>query len=304
MISRRRLSPLGPDVSRIVWGAWRCLDGAESNTPEKLARIIAGCRDMGITTFDHADIYGGYAVEEVFGRALRLWGGDRSRIEIVTKCDIAIAHPSRPHNRVKHYDTSRGHILASVDRSLANLGTDYVDLLLIHRPDPFMDADETARGLEDVVDAGKVRFVGVSDHATSQMELLQSRLAIPLVTNQIELSVVRTDPLFDGTLDQAQQQRQSPMAWSPLGGGGLFSGASADGARLRACLGRIAAMQGHDDIGRVAIQWLLAHPAGVVPVLGTSRLDRLASQAAADGTMLDRQTWFEILEASRGVAVR
>ncbi|HYD98141.1 MAG TPA: aldo/keto reductase [Alphaproteobacteria bacterium] len=300
-VERLRLHAQGPELSRLVWGAWRSLASPETDTPAKQARLIEACLELGITSFDHADIYGGYAVEAAFGAALKEWRGDRGRIELVTKCGIALVDPARPAHRVKHYDTSAAHIRASVDASLRNLGTDYIDLLLIHRPDPLMDADEAAGALEALVKAGKVRHVGVSNHSPAQVDLLQSRLGLPLVTNQVELSVVATDPLFDGTLDQAQRLGAAPMAWSPLGGGGLFA-ANPDGqaARVAAALRAVGTALGEDDLGTLALAWLLRHPSRPVPVLGTSRIDRIRRYAAAGRLAFDRQQWFSVLEASLG----
>lgn len=285
-------------LSRLVFGAWRLLDGSPS--AQDIGRLIAASVDLGLTSFDHADIYGGYAVEAAFGEGLAAWGGRRDAIELVTKCDIMLASPARPGNRLKHYDTGAAHIAASVERSLKNFGTDYIDLLLLHRPDPLMDADETARGLEAVVHAGKVRAVGVSNFTPAQFDLLQSRLELPLATNQIECSVLHTTPLTDGSLDHAQQHRYPPMIWSPLGGGALFGGQGEREARLRAALETVAPETDAPDIGAVAIAWLLRHPSRPVPVLGTMKVERLAGLAKALDIELDRQQWFEILRASAG----
>jgi predicted oxidoreductase len=301
-VSRQRLHPDGPELSRLVWGAWRSVESPEADTPTKLARLIEGCLDLGITSFDHADIYGGYRAETLFGAALREWRGERGRIELVTKCDMALVGPARPAHRVKHYDTSAAHIRHSLEASLRLFGTDHVDLLLLHRPDPLMDADETAAVLEELVRAGKTRHIGVSNHTPAQIDLLQARLSIPLVTNQIELSVLHTAPLLDGTLDHAQLRRMAPMAWSPLGGGSLFARSTAQAQQVGPALDRVA--HEHDvDAGCIALAWLLRLPSRPIPVLGTSRLDRLHDLARADRLRLDRQTWCELYEASLGRAV-
>ena len=300
-VPRHKLHAEGPELSRLVWGAWRALKVPGLDTPAPLARFIAEAVEMGVTSFDHADIYGGYRMEALFGEALKLWGGPRRQIEIVTKCGIGAKAPTRPEHYVGHRDTSAAHIRASVDRSLAHFGTDYLDLLLIHRPDPFMDADDAARGLEDVVKAGKVRSIGVSNHLPSQLDLLQSRLSLPLVTNQVQASVMHVDPFFDGTFDQAQQMRASPMIWSPLGGGAIFTGEDAVSIRVRAALQQVGARMGVEDISQVALAWLLAHPAGLVPVLGTGSAQRLKAAIAASTLSFDRQDWFVLMEAARGV---
>jgi predicted oxidoreductase len=298
-LSRQRLHPDGPELSRLVWGAWRSLGNPETDTPTKLARLIEGCLELGITSFDHADIYGGYRAEALFGQALREWRGDRARIELVTKCGIALVGPERPGHRVHHYDTSAAHIRHALEASLRLLGTDHVDLLLLHRPDPLMDADETARALEHLVRAGKTRAVGVSNHSPAQLDLLQARLPFPLVTNQVELSLLHTAPLIDGTLDQAQSLRMAPMVWSPLGGGRLFDQATPQAQRVGPVLGRIAARHGVGP-ACLALAWLLRLPSRPLPVIGSGRLDRLRDLAMAERVELDRQSWFELYEASLG----
>jgi predicted oxidoreductase len=299
-MGRQRLHPEGPEFSRLICGLWRALQSEETREPTALARWIDACLELGITSFDHADIYGDYRIEELFGRALQEWRGDRGRIELITKCDIMLMSGQRPAHRVKHYDTSRAHILASVEGSLRNFGTDYLDLLLLHRPDPLMDADETAAALDEVCQSGKVRYVGVSNHTPDQLALLQSRLSRPLVTNQIELSVLHLEPLHDGTLDQAQRLRMAPMAWSPLGGGNLFKSQGEREQRVRDALLSVAAEHGHDNAGAVAIAWLLRHPAHPVPVLGSSRVQRLRDLARSESLALTRQQWFSIWQASAG----
>lgn len=289
----------GLQLSRLVFGAWRLLSGGRPE-PEAVARLIGTAVDLGLTSFDHADIYGDHGVEEAFGAGLAHWGGRREAIELVSKCGIMPKSASRPANRLKHYDTSAAHIAASAERSLKNLGTDYLDLLLIHRPDPLMDADETAAALEKLVAEGKVRAIGVSNFTPAQFDLLTSRLSIPLVTNQIEHSVLETSALTDGRLDHAQRLRYAPMIWSPLGGGTLFAGDGAREHRVRAALTQVAAETGVNDISTVAIAWLLRHPARLVPVLGTMKAERLAIVARAVDVALDRRQWFSILEASEG----
>ncbi|MGD9507227.1 MAG: aldo/keto reductase family oxidoreductase [Geminicoccaceae bacterium] len=295
-VGRQQLHSDGPELSRLVWGAWRALKSAETDTPAKLARLIEGCLELGITSFDLADIYGGYQAEALFGAALKEWGGERSRIELVTKCGIGLVGPARPAHRVKHYDSSAAHIRASLESSLRLLGTEQVDLLLLHRPDPLMDADATAEMLARLVQEGKTRAVGVSNHGPTQIELLQSRLPLPLLTNQIELSVLHTAPLVDGALDHAQRHRMVPMAWSPLGGGSLFD---AERPRVGSVLERLAGEHAVDT-GCIALAWLLRLPSRPLPVLGTTRLDRLRGLARAEDLALDRQDWFELYEASLG----
>ena len=288
----------GPRLSRIVWGAWRLAKWGL--TPAELLERIELCLDLGITSFDHADIYGSYQCETLFGEALVLAPALRDRMHLVTKCGIKSVSAQRPEHAIGHYDTGRRHIVESVERSLVALRTERIDLLLIHRPDPFMDADDTAAAFSELKAAGKVGHFGVSNFSPSQLDLLASRLDFPLVTNQIELSVLRLEPFTDGTLDQLQRLRIAPMAWSPLGGGRLLAGEGEDAERLRAELDRVATETGAASVMQVALAWLLAHPARIVPVIGTSRPERIREAAGSVRLSVDRQQWFRILRASTG----
>lgn len=302
MTSEPRISLPGNEVSlsRIVFGAWRLLGQETRPTPQETGRLISAAVEIGMTSFDHADIYGDHEVEAAFGEGLAAWGGARGSIEIVTKCGIVRQSPQRPDVGVKHYSMSAEYIASSVEQSLKNFGTDYIDLLLLHRPDPLMDADETAQGLEAVVKSGKVRAVGVSNFTPSQFDLLQSRLSLPLTTNQIEMSVLRTGPLTDGSLDHAQLHCRPPMIWSPLGGGALFTGQGEREMRLRSALEEVRATTGAPDIAAVALAWLLRHPSRPIPVVGSMKPARLAAMAKATDIDLGREQWFEILKSSEG----
>jgi predicted oxidoreductase len=300
-MKRIRLHSNGPEVSRIAAGMWR-LDGWDLRG-ERLAGWIEEAVDLGVTTFDHADIYGGYVCEGIFGEALALRPGLRDRIELVTKCGIQLPIDNNPGCTVKHYDTSRKHILESVERSLNNLNTDRIDLLLIHRPDPFMDPDETAGAFTSLRESGKVLHFGVSNFTSSQFEMLQSRLPFPLVTDQVEISVLHTDAFDDGTVEFCQTRRISPMAWSPLAGGELFTADDERTVRVRSELEAVCSENGIGSIARLALAWLLAHPAGIVPVTGTGRIERIRSEVAAAEIELSRQDWFRILKASKGTDV-
>lgn len=282
------------DFSRIVYGLWRLGDD-ENTAPDHVRNKIAACLDQGITTMDQADIYGGYMAEEILGNALR--GSDlRAKIEIVTKCDIVAPVGRYADARVKYYDTSRTHIMASVDHSLRLMGVDHIDLLLIHRPDPMMDHHETGAALDEVIASGKVRSVGVSNFRPWDWELLQSGMKNQLVTNQIELSVLAHHSFTNGDVAFHQKHGTPIMAWSPLAGGQLFGGQNAD---VTSVLSRIAADQGVDT-SAVAVAWLLAHPAKILPVMGTNNLERIAKLGTACNVTLDRQDWFEIYTAALG----
>jgi predicted oxidoreductase len=282
-------------LSRLVYGMWRLGDDADT-TPAHVQAKIEACLAQGITSFDQADIYGGYTAEAILGSALRAAPGLRGQMEIITKCDIVAPVGRHAAARGKHYDTTRAHIMASVEASLRDMAIDTIDLLLIHRPDPLMDAEDTGGALDALVASGKVRAVGVSNFRPWDFTLLQSAMQTPLVTNQIELSLLVHDPMTNGDLAFLQERKVAPMAWSPLAGGLLLAEGSAG---LRAQLDRIGAEHG-TDWSAVAVAWLLRHPARILPVLGTNSLDRIARISDAMKINLDRQTWYELYTHALG----
>ena len=282
-------------LSPVVAGVWRMADWKWS-AAERL-RWIEQCLDLGITSFDHADIYGGYTVEQLFGEALALAPRMRQRLQIVTKCGIGLVHPNRPHHRVKFYDTSRAHVVASVENSLRALHTDHIDLLLIHRPDPLMDPDELAETFRDLQQSGKVLHVGVSNHTPSQFQLLNRRH--PLVTNQIELSALQMRALSDGTLDQCRDLGIRPMIWSPLGGGRLFTSQDEQALRVRGVLQRLALEHGVTPAA-IALAWVMRHPSRPIPITGSRRVEALQDALAALRVRLEPQDWYEVWQASMG----
>jgi predicted oxidoreductase len=277
------------DLSRLVYGMWRLGDDTDTSAKHVQAKIEA-CLAQGITTFDQADIYGGYQAEALLGTALRAAPQLRSRMEIVTKCDIVAPVGRHASARVKHYDTSAAHINASVEASLRDMAIDQIDLLLVHRPDPLMDHMETGAALDALVSSGKVRAVGVSNFRPWDFTLLQSGMKTPLVTNQIELSLVAHDAFTNGDIAFHQERGIAPMAWSPLAGGRLLAESGKD---LRDRLTTIGEAHG-TDWSAAAIAWLLRHPARIIPVLGTNSLDRIGNIASAMDVKIDRQTWFEL----------
>ena len=297
MMERVRLGEV--EISRIVYGMWRLADDPD-RSPGHVQRKVEACLAQGVTTFDQADIYGDYESEAVFGEALRASPSLRDRIEIVGKCDILLTSEKAPNRRVKHYDTSPEHVRASVETSLERMGTDRLDVLLLHRPDPLMDHHATGRALDALVAEGKVRAVGVSNFKPHDWTLLQSAMSRPLVTNQIELSLMALDPFTNGELAFLQERGVPPMAWSPLAGGALVAGPG-EGA-LRAVMARVAEARGV-DVAAVAVAFLLRHPAGIVPVMGTNNPERIASFADALRVDLDRETWFELYAAALGCDV-
>lgn len=285
------------EFSQLVYGMWRI--GDDKNTSaEHVESKIQACLDQGITTFDQADIYGGYTAESIFGTALSRNPSLRNKMEIVTKCDIVAPAGRYSDRRIKYYDTSREHIEASVNHSLTEMGIDHIDLLLIHRPDPLMDHHETADTLDSLVQSGKVRATGVSNFRPWDWKLLQSAMSTPLVTNQIEISLAAISPFTNGDLAFHQQHNHALMAWSPLGGGSLMTGT----ADLAKKLDEIASDAGVSRAA-VAVAFLLHHPATILPVLGTNNLSRIASISDVFSVELDRQSWFELYEAALGQEV-
>ncbi|MBY6082993.1 aldo/keto reductase [Ruegeria arenilitoris] len=282
------------ELSRLVYGMWRLGDDSDTSAAHVAAKIHA-CLDQGITSFDQADIYGDYGAEAILGNALRANPGLRDRMEIVTKCDIVAPCGRYADAKVKYYDTSRAHILKSVDTSLREMAIDHIDLLLIHRPDPIMDHHETGAALDEVVASGKVRAVGVSNFRPWDWQLLQSAMKTPLVTNQIEISLGAIAPFTNGDLAFHQQHGHPVMAWSPLGGGALMAGNPPVGV----VADEIGAQFGVDRAA-VAVAFLLAHPAGILPVLGTNSLDRIKRISDALKVNLDREAWFRLYEAALG----
>lgn len=292
------LSPTGPEFSRIIPGLMRLKEWGMSAA--ELRGWIEALLDMGISTFDHANIYGGYSNEERFGAALAGDSSLRHKMQLISKTGIELLSEQRPDTTIKHYDTSSTSIIAEAERSLRLLQTDYLDVLLVHRPDPLMDADDIAHAFNRLVREGKVRYVGVSNFSPSQFSLLQSRLDMPLVSNQVEASVLHLDPFYDGTFDQAQQLRRAPMVWSPLAGGAIFRGDDERSARVKVALQRVGDELGGKPLDQIALAWLLQHPVKMLPVVGTGKLERIQSAAVALEITMSRQQWFSILEASQG----
>ena len=287
----------GLEFSQLVYGMWRLADDANTSINHVDAKIRAAL-DQGITTFDQADIYGGYTAEDVMGAALKASPSLRQQMEIVTKCDIVIDAGRHAGARVKHYNTTRAHINESVNQSLIAMGTDVIDVLLIHRPDPLMDHHETGEALDALVDSGKVRAVGVSNFRPWDWNLLQSAMRHSLVTNQIELSLKEVSPFTNGDLAFHQQHDHVVMAWSPLGGGDLMTGSGELAARLD-----VIAKRHEVDRAAVATAFLLAHPAKITPVMGTNNLERISALSDAEKVELDRQDWFYLYEAALGKEV-
>ena len=282
-------------LSRLIYGMWRLGDD-ENTSPAHVQAKIEACLAQGITTMDQADIYGGYEAEELLGNALKQAPSLRDKIEIVTKCDIIAPAGRHSGARVKYYDTSAAHITQSVEDSLRLMAIEHIDLLLVHRPDPMMDHHETGRALDGLVASGKVGSIGVSNFKSHDWTLLQSAMSETLSTNQIEISVLANQAFINGDIAYLQERNIAPMAWSPLAGGALFE------TQNQALLAKLTdiGQQAGVDAASVAVAWLLAHPARIMPVLGTNNIERIAKISQCLDITIDRQTWFEIYEAANG----
>ena len=282
------------DFSQIIYGMWRLADGEKSDNKSVLNKINL-CLEQGITTFDQADIYGDYSAEALFGRVLKENKALRNKIEIVTKCGIVAPCGKYSDVPVKYYDTSKKHINASVNASLKNMNVDHIDMLLIHRPDPFMDHYETGHALDELVKSGKVRSVGVSNYRPYDWELLQSSMSNQLHTNQIELSLQSIESFTNGDLAFHQKNALPIMAWSPLGGGKLMTNKN----KLTNKMDEIASNY-NVDRSAVAISFLLTHPANIIPIMGTNNINRISKISDAFKVKMDRITWFELYTAALG----
>jgi predicted oxidoreductase len=287
----------GLELSPIVAGLWRITDWNLS-VAERV-RWIEQALELGITSFDHADIYGSYRAEALFGEALKASPDLRGRMQLVTKCGIRLRSAERAY-RLNYYDTSATYVRAQVEQSLRNLHTDRLDLVLIHRPDYLMDAAELADTFKALTREGKVAHWGVSNHSTHQFALLHQHH--PLTTNQIELSPLELNALDDGTLDQQQQLGLRPMIWSPLAGGRLFHESGDQADRVRSEMSAIA--ERYDiSLTTLAFAWILRHPSRPHPITGTGRIDGLREAVAAQNVTLDAQDWYAMWVASKGHGV-
>jgi predicted oxidoreductase len=260
--------------------------------------------DLGITSFDHADIYGDYRCEELFGEALALKPEIRKDIQLITKCGIKLISKNRPEHKIKHYDTSKEHIISSVENSLENLKTDYLDLLLIHRPDPPMDPDQVAEAFKSLKKQGKVLNFGVSNFKPVEFDMLSSSLDFPLVTNQIEVSVMALENFENGSLDKCLEKGISPMAWSPLAGGSVFNSNQERAARVRKTLVKIKEETNAESIAQLMYAWILKHPANIIPIVGSGKINRIKEAVSSLAVEISREQWFEILQSSRGREVK
>jgi predicted oxidoreductase len=283
-------------LSQIVLGLWRLNDIPTQQITDLLHFAI----DQGITSIDEADIYGGYRSQEYMGRALKAEPSLRDKIEIVTKAGIVLPGSKFTKSGIGYYKTTDTHITQSVEQSLAGMHTSYIDLLLIHRPDALMIPEELDDTFQKLKKSGKVLHFGVSNFTPSQFEMLSARMKTPLLTNQVEFSVLNTTPVFDGTLDHCMKNRMKPMIWSPLAGGALFTQKTEQIHRVTGILAEIALEHNNAGIDQIALAWILKHPVNALIISGTLKTDRIREAVESLSIDLTEEQWYRILIASQG----
>lgn len=284
-----------PVAGCMRWGKW----GAGFSTAE-YRQMIEDCLENGITAFDHADIYGDYTTEAEFGAALKEVPSLRAHLRIISKCGIQMLTENRPAHQVKSYNTSAQHIISSVEQSLEHFGTDHLDLLLIHRPDPLMNPVEVAGAIELLKQQGKILQFGVSNFHPHQVETLLKYTRIEY--NQLEISILHLPPFTNGMLDHCMQYQIVPMAWAPLGGG-ILNDDSHPRFRSIVSTATLLAEKYETGVNEILLAWLHRHPSGILPVIGTTKIERLIQAKNAAGILLEREDWFKLLAASTGEEV-
>lgn len=271
------------------WGVWD-----KKLTPEEMQHTMRICIENGITTFDHADIYGSYTTEAEFGVAFSKSKINREKIQLVSKCGIQHISPNRD-NKIKHYDYSKEYIVWSVENSLKNLQTDYLDVLLLHRPSPLMQTEEIAEAVSKLKSDGKIIDFGLSNFTRPQTELIRKNTAVDY--NQIQFSATHFEPMLDGNLDYMQVNNIRAMAWNPLGT--VFREDTEQTRRLKKLLANLVDKY-HVGSDTILLSWILQHPAKIIPVAGTVNVSRIQQLSKAIGLQLDKEDWFAIWTESMG----
>ena len=293
------MEPTHP-ASNLIMGTMRLGSwGAQFNAIQYM-EVIETCLEAGINTFDLADIYGDYSTEGEFGKVVAQFSGLRDKIKLITKCGIRRVCDARPEHRIKSYDSGRAHIIASVHNSLRELQTDYLDVLLLHRPDVLMDPSEVADTFAELKESGRVREFGVSNFSPSQVALLRSKF--PIQVHQVEASLLQLAPFQNGIMDQSMQLDMEFQAWSPLGGGKLFQPSKPESQEERVIeeLTRLL-LKYQAEPDQLLLAWLLRHPASIRPVLGTTRVERIKNAVAATRIKMEKEDWYGLWQASMGV---
>lgn len=286
------------NVAPFIIGTMRLGTWGTNMTAADYERFIEGCLALDLIDFDHADIYGHYTTEAEFGTVLKTRKNLRSKMRITTKCGIKLVSDNRPGHTIKSYNLTKKHILESVENSLSYLHTDYLDVLLLHRPDYLFNPHEIAEAFSQLKKDGKVLAFGASNFSPSQFDLLHA--FTPLVTNQVEISLLHRNAFEDGTLDQCQKLNIIPTAWSPLGGGILFKGTNDNTIKaIQNVLGQLAKKH-HAQKDQILYAWLRKHPSGIIPVLGSSKLERIQAAKESLEIELTHEEWYMLWEAAIG----
>ncbi len=272
----------------MTWGSW-----GKKLSKKEMMELMHHSIECGLTTFDHADIYGGYTTEADFGAAFGDSGIKRETIQLITKCGIQLM--DRKKNRINHYQYDKDYIIWSAEESLKKLKTDYLDFFLIHRPSPLMNPNEIAEAARHLLVSGKIKQFGVSNFTTSQMAMLEK--AVPVEGNQVEFSLTHHDPMYDGVFDDCIANKRMAMAWSPLGS--FFREDDEQGARIKAAMEPSKDKYDADE-SQLLLAWILKHPAKVHPVIGTTNKKRMELAAKAVKIDLELQDWFALLVAAQG----
>ncbi|WP_261875588.1 aldo/keto reductase [Vibrio rarus] len=285
----------------MVQGYWRVADW--DMTPQQRLSFLQQHIEMGVTTVDHADIYGNYECERLFGEAIALEKSIRQQIQIVSKCNIMLCGDKTPQRKINHYNSSKQHIIRSAENSLRNLQVEHLDVLLLHRADALMEADEVAEAFTQLKASGKVNHFGVSNFTPRGFELLQSRLDAPLVTNQVEINPLNFTVVDDGTLDLMQTLRIRPMAWSCLAGGAIFHNDNQQARRVRETLEDIRQEIGASSIDQVIYAWVRKLPCKPLPIIGSGNIERVKSAVQALQLTVSNEQWYRVWVAAKGHGV-
>jgi predicted oxidoreductase len=286
------------EISRFVHGMWKL---AEWNLSQKeLLKFIENVIELGINTFDHADFYGNYSCEQLFGNAISLNKSIRNKIKIVTKCGVKLMSDKFPERKIKYYDYTSNHIIQSVENSLKNLQVDHIDLLLLHRPAPFFNPEEVATAFSQLKKSGKVSNFGVSNFKIIQFEMLSKYMDEKLVTNQVEISPYCLEHFENGNMDYFLKENISPMAWSPLASGKILTPKDEKGEKIYQVITEIAEELNVNNVDQIVFNWLIKHPATIVPVLGTGKIEHVKSALKAVDFELNLEQWYQIYIAGLG----
>ncbi|MDA3614225.1 aldo/keto reductase [Polluticaenibacter yanchengensis] len=290
------LSDAGPKVSQAIYGFWRWQPIDSTKDYEQLEQTILYCLNKGINTFDHADIYGGYSIEEAFGSIIKKNNISRQDIVLFTKCGFNVPHSSRPQYRLEHHNSSAKHIETSVNQSLSHLKTDYIDVLFLNGLDPVSNLEETALTIDGLRQSGKIKNVGIVNFSVFQHQLLASYLKSPIVTNHLDLSLLNTSALDNGQIDFSKQRYMSPLAASPLENGRIENGTDPKAVAIRGKLQELSEKY-NTNIESLAVAWLVK--IGAFPVIGTQSESRINNIVDAFSVDLDIQDWYDLYNTSK-----